>query len=133
MTLLCPACGYQWMWSAITGEQAVEHAPAIEPDLILMDIGLPKLNGIEAMTRIKANPATKDIPVVILSALPMCSHGKDTIEAGAAEVLLKPVRITDLQNVLIKYTSAGTKLPMKSSTDSISASSRVLSLAVSKV
>jgi len=88
---------------AITGEEAVEHAPAIKPDLILMDIRLPKLNGVEATIRIKANPATKDIPVVILSAFPMSSHGTNATEAGAVEILQKPVRVTELEQTLTKY------------------------------
>ncbi len=50
---------------AITGEEAVEHASAMKPDLILMDIGLPNLNGVEATKQIKADPTTKHIPVVI--------------------------------------------------------------------
>lgn len=88
---------------ASTGEEAVERASAMKPDLILMDIGLPKLSGVEATIQIKADPATKDIPVVVLSALPLSSHGRRTIEAGAVEVLQKPIRVTDLEQVLIKY------------------------------
>ncbi len=94
---------------ATTGEEAVERASDIKPDLIFMDIRLPNLNGVEATIRIKANPATEDIPVVILSALPMSSHGRNAMEAGAVEFMQKPVRVADLEKVLIKYTCARSK------------------------
>jgi CheY-like chemotaxis protein len=93
---------------AITGEEAVERASAMKPDLILMDIGLPKFNGVEATIQIKASPTTKDIPVVILSAFPMSRHGRHAIEAGAVEILQKPFRVSDLEQVLMKYRSKST-------------------------
>jgi two-component system, cell cycle response regulator DivK len=104
---------------AITGEEAVERASAIKPDLILMDIRLPNLNGVEATKQIKADPSTKDIPVVILSAFSMSSHGRHAIEAGAVEVLQKPVSATDIEQVLIKYSC--TVAATESSSDSVSA------------
>ncbi len=102
LTIVIRRLGYEAA-IATTGEEAVEHTPAIKPDLILMDIGLPNLNGVEATLQIKANPATKDIPVVILSALPMSTHGSHALEAGAAEILQKPVRVSDLEHALMKY------------------------------
>lgn len=104
---------------AITGEEAVEHAPAIKPDLILMDIVLPKLNGVEATKRIKAHPATKNVPVVILSALSISQHGSNAIEAGAVEVLQKPVLVTDLEQVVTKYLYMEDKAATKPSEDSV--------------
>lgn len=106
---------------AITGEEAVERASAMKPDLILMDIRLPKLNGLEATKQIKADPSTKDIPVVILSAFSMSSHGRHAIEAGAVEVLQKPVRATDLEQVLLKYSCRVDTAATESSSDSVSA------------
>lgn len=85
---------------ASTGEEAVERASAMPPDLILMDIGLPKLNGAEAIVKIKGNPATKHIPIVILSALRMCPDIKRALEAGAVEILQKPVNVPKIQEVL---------------------------------
>jgi two-component system cell cycle response regulator DivK len=106
---------------AITGEEAVERASAMKPDLILMDIRLPKLNGVEATKQIKADPSTKDIPVVILSAFSMSSHGKYAIEAGAVEVLQKPVSVTDIEQVLTKYSCTGRKAQTESSSASVGA------------
>lgn len=92
---------------ATTGEEAVERAFTMRPDSILMDIGLPKLNGAEATVKIKGNPATKHIPIVILSAHGLCPDITCALEAGAAEILQKPVRIPELQKVLSKHLSAG--------------------------
>ncbi len=106
---------------AITGEEAVEHTSAMKPDLILMDIGLPHLNGVEATIQIKADPTTKDIPVVILSALPMSSHGRHAIEAGAVEILQKPVSVPDLEQVLLRYTCTEHKAATEPIRNSVSA------------
>ena len=89
------------------GEEAVERASAIQPDLILMDIGLPKLNGAEATARIKGDPETKHIPIVILTALRNCADTKRALESGAAEILLKPVSVPMLQEVLSKHLCIG--------------------------
>jgi len=119
LSIIIRRLGYE-VGIAITGEEAVARATAMKPNLILMDVGLPKFNGVEATIQIKADPTTKHIPVVILSALPMCSHGKDGIEAGAVEVMQKPVSVTDIEQILSKYTAAGSKPPMKSSRNSVS-------------
>ena len=121
LSIIIRRLGYE-VAVAITGEDAVARAAAMKPNLILMDVGLPKFNGVEATTQIKADPTTKNIPVVILNALPMGSHGKDGIKAGAAEVMQKPVRVTDIEQILSKYTAAGSKPPMKSSRNSVGAS-----------
>jgi CheY-like chemotaxis protein len=92
---------------ATTGEEATQRAFAMQPDLILMDIGLPKMNGAEATAKVKGNAATKHIPIIILSALGSCPDIKCALEAGAAEILQKPVRIAELQEVLSKYLSIG--------------------------
>jgi two-component system, cell cycle response regulator DivK len=120
LTIIIRRLGYE-VAIAITGDEAVARASGMKPDLILMDIGLPKLDGVEATIQIKADPASKDIPVVILSALPMSSHGKHAIEAGAAAILRKPVRVADLEQVLIKYTCAESKATTESAGDCVSA------------
>lgn len=88
---------------AISGEEGVERACEIQPDLILMDIGLPKLNGSEATLRIKHHPETKHIPIVILTALPNCPSTQHAVESGAAEILQKPVTVPRIQELLSKY------------------------------
>jgi two-component system cell cycle response regulator DivK len=92
---------------ATTGEEAVERASAMLPDLILMDIGLPKLTGAEAVVRIKGDPTTKHIPIVILSALRMCPDIKRALKAGAAEIVQKPVSVLKIREILSKHLSIG--------------------------
>ena len=90
---------------AATGLAAVEQASAMHPDLILMDLGLPGINGAEATERIKANPAIKDIPIVINTAFNATDLTKRALAAGAAEILHKPIELIVLRDTLRKYLS----------------------------
>lgn len=90
---------------AATGLAAVEQASATHPDLILMDLGLPGINGAEATERIKANPAIKDIPIVINTAFNATDLTKRALAAGAAEILHKPIELIVLRDTLRKYLS----------------------------
>ena len=78
------------VFAAANGEEAVEMAPKVNPDLILMDVRMPRMTGYEACKVMKANPELKDIPVVFLSAKGQESERQQGIEAGAEEYLLKP-------------------------------------------
>jgi CheY-like chemotaxis protein len=75
---------------ATNGEEAVEMAPQVNPDLILMDVRMPRMTGYEACKAMKANPDVKDIPVVFLTARGQESEIQQGLEAGAEEYLLKP-------------------------------------------
>jgi DNA-binding response OmpR family regulator len=81
--------GYE-VFTAANGEEAVELAPKVNPDLILMDVRMPRMTGYEACKLLKANPDMKDIPVVFLSAKGQESEIQQGIDAGAEEYLLKP-------------------------------------------
>jgi len=87
--------GYQ-MLSAFDGEEGLKKVGEEKPDLILLDKIMPKMDGIEVCQRLKADPKTKDIPIIIVSA----SGGKDLPErclaAGADDVILKPFEAEDL-------------------------------------
>ncbi len=72
------------------GEEAVSAARNEMPDLILMDVRMPRMTGYEACERMKADPALKNIPVVFLSAKGQESEIRTGLAAGAAEYLLKP-------------------------------------------
>ena len=76
--------------AASNGEEAVQMAPQANPDLILMDVRMPRMTGYEACRAIKANPNLKDIPVVFLSAKGQESEIQTGLEVGAEEYLLKP-------------------------------------------
>jgi DNA-binding response OmpR family regulator len=81
--------GYEVI-TAANGEEAVEMAPKENPDLILMDVRMPRMTGYDACRILKANPAMKDIPVVFLSAKGQESEIQIGLEVGAEEYLLKP-------------------------------------------
>ena len=72
------------------GEEAVQQASQIIPDLILMDVRMPKMTGYDACRLMKTNPALKDIPVVFLSAKGQDSEIQTGLDAGAEDYLLKP-------------------------------------------
>jgi CheY-like chemotaxis protein len=72
------------------GEEAVQQATQIVPDLILMDVRMPKMTGYDACRVMKTNPALKDIPVVFLSAKGQDSEIQSGLDAGAEDYLLKP-------------------------------------------
>jgi DNA-binding response OmpR family regulator len=75
---------------ASNGQEAVERAQAEMPDLILMDVRMPKMTGYEACKALKAMPAMRHIPVVFLSAKGQESEIQLGVEAGAEEYILKP-------------------------------------------
>jgi len=78
------------VFAASNGEEAVEMAPKVYPDLILMDVRMPRMTGYQACKIMKSNPDLKDIPVVFLTARGQESEIKEGLEAGAEEYLLKP-------------------------------------------
>jgi len=75
---------------AANGQDAVDMAMAAEPDLILLDVRMPKMTGYEACKVLKAEPATRGIPVVFLSARGQEAEIKHGLELGAEEYILKP-------------------------------------------
>lgn len=72
------------------GAEAVQATPQEMPDMILMDVRMPRMTGYEACTHIKADPKLSHIPVVFLSAKGQDSEIRTGLDAGASEYLLKP-------------------------------------------
>jgi DNA-binding response OmpR family regulator len=81
---------------ATDGEAALAQAFNNLPDVILLDVKLPKLNGIEVCKRLKAGERTKDIPILILSAKTQAREIKEGLQAGALKYLCKPISFPDL-------------------------------------
>ncbi len=84
------------IYYAVDGVQAVEKANDINPDLILLDLRLPKMNGFLVLEALKSDTSTEDIPVMILSALSAEDDVQKTISLGAEDFLVKPISQSDL-------------------------------------
>ena len=81
---------------AVDGQQGAEMALSEQPDLILMDMSLPVIDGWEATRRVKANDATRGIPVIALTAHAMAGDREKAMEVGCEDYDTKPVEITRL-------------------------------------
>lgn len=88
---------------AIDGQSGVESAQANTPDLVLMDMSLPIVDGWEATRRLKADVATKHIPIIALTAHAMSNDRERALEAGCDDYDTKPV---DLPRLLGKIEAA---------------------------
>lgn len=97
------AKGYEVL-EADNGEAGVSMALEERPDLILMDISIPGIDGIEATRLIKENPQTKSIPIVALTANAMRGDRERFLAAGCDDYLPKPISTPDLLRVIGEYT-----------------------------
>lgn len=77
---------------ALNGEKGIEQAETVRPDLILLDIMMPGIDGFETCRRLKQNDATRDIPVIFLTALSDTDQVVKGFEAGAVDYITKPFR-----------------------------------------
>jgi two-component system cell cycle response regulator DivK len=89
--------------SAINGLQALDSVIKEHPDLILMDMAIPLIDGWEVTRRIKADPELHSIPIIGLSAHAMSSDVKRALYAGCEDYLTKPINFDLLFNALDRY------------------------------
>lgn len=82
---------------AVDGLDALTKAAALRPDLIVMDLSLPRLDGWEATRRLKKDPATSHIPVVALTGHALAGHEEGAREAGCDSFVTKPCIPADLE------------------------------------
>lgn len=87
--------GYHVML-AVDGREAISKAKYLAPDLIIMDLSLPEIDGWEATRRLKGDPSTRDIPVVALTAHAMASDRQKAMSAGCDDFHTKPVDFDSL-------------------------------------
>jgi two-component system cell cycle response regulator DivK len=92
---------------AVDGAQALELAGSAQPALILMDMSLPVLDGWEATRRLKANEATRAIPVIALTAHAMSGDKARALEAGCDDYDVKPVEFVRLSAKIESLLSRG--------------------------
>ncbi|MDP3970818.1 MAG: response regulator [bacterium] len=107
--------------SAYNGEEGLELANTESPDLILLDVLMPKMNGFSALRELKANKATKDIPVIMLTNLQQGSEAQMGLDLGAEEYLVKtsytPKQIvTKCMELLQQFQSIPSKVLLKQGT-----------------
>ena len=84
------------------GRQAIEIANTQKPDIILMDMMMPKMDGLTACLEIKKNPITKSIPVIMVTAIGFELNIKLSQQMGATGYLTKPFSPQDLINAIVK-------------------------------
>jgi two-component system, cell cycle response regulator DivK len=89
--------------TARDGLSGIEAAERLHPDVVVMDLSMPDLDGIEATRRLKADPRTSDIPVLILTAHPMLAVQRGALEGGADGFLTKPCLPEDLEKYLRQF------------------------------
>ena len=89
------------------GQEGVDMATSEAPDLILMDMSLPVIDGWEATRRIKAAPATAGIPVIALTAHAMASDRQKALDAGCDDYDTKPVELDRLLGKIDALLNAG--------------------------
>ena len=87
--------GYE-VFLAVDGQQGADMALSEQPDLILMDMSLPVIDGWEATRRIKANDATRRIPIIALTAHAMAGDREKAMEVGCEDYDTKPVEMSRL-------------------------------------
>jgi CheY-like chemotaxis protein len=90
---------------AADGQEALDLAPLARPDLIMMDVRLPKLNGIAVTRRLRQQPEFERVPIVAVSALDSTVFREAALSVGFAEYLGKPVDLDKLELVLIELLS----------------------------
>jgi len=97
---------YKEVIEAASGEEGIEKALVEDPDLIIMDLGLPGINGIEATARLKQNPKTAKIPVIALTAWQEQDFRDKALKAGVVEYLSKPTPPRILKEALERFLPA---------------------------
>ncbi len=78
------------------GGDTLQQVRDWHPDVVLLDIMMPKLSGFEVCKRLRADPATRDMPVLMITALDQASDVERAVEAGTNDFLTKPINKTDL-------------------------------------
>jgi two-component system, cell cycle response regulator DivK len=93
--------------AATTGEDAIAQAELSAPDLVLMDLQLPGMDGHEALARLRQNPGTADVPVIALTASAMPLDRERALAAGFDGFLEKPINVRQFPDQVRRYLRNG--------------------------
>ena len=88
---------------AMNGEEAIALSETHQPDLILMDIQMPIMDGLSAIKLIRLNPNLADIPIIALTALAMAGDRERCLAAGANEYISKPIKLKALSQIIQSF------------------------------
>ena len=102
LRLALSRAGYDVL-EASDGQMGVEMAAKHQPDLIIMDLMMPKMDGATAIWHIKQNDATEQIPIILLSAYVKGDQAKRALDAGAVELISKSLILTELIDKVADY------------------------------
>jgi len=89
--------------TAVDGMDSLEKIPSFKPDLILLDINMPRMSGFEVVKNLKENAETKDIPIFIMTSLKQDANIKRAYELGINEYITKPINIEHLKLRIDKF------------------------------
>lgn len=101
ITIRFKASGYEVI-PAFDGQEGVDKAGEIKPDLILLDIVMPKMDGYEVCKKLKGDPETKEIPIIIFTASGQRDLERRCLVVGAKGVIMKPFEATELLELVNK-------------------------------
>ncbi len=93
---------------AKNGKEALEQVRSQKPDLVLLDVMMPEMDGLETCKRLKNDPATNSIPIIMLTAKGRKEDVVDAIAAGSNSYIVKPFNLSDLIERIEKVFSDGT-------------------------
>ena len=102
--MVLEAAGFR-VESAVNGEEGISKAKSVRPDLVLLDIMMPGIDGWETLTRLKRDPETSSVPVIILTAREHSRDHQKSTEMGAADYFRKPFEPDELIELIQKHIS----------------------------
>ncbi|MGQ9651957.1 MAG: response regulator [Phycisphaerae bacterium] len=96
------------VWHAKTGTDGLDQAISLKPDLILLDMNLPELDGWEVAQRLRRVPGLAETPVIALTAHAMKGDRERCLQAGCTDYLSKPISVRELIEIVDRYASVPT-------------------------
>lgn len=90
---------------SLNGKDAIQFARTHHPDLILLDIVMPQMDGFQVCRKLKSDPETRDIPVIFISAVDKPDHEKKWVKCGGADYITKPFKSRDIKKKINAHIS----------------------------